>query len=149
MTHLHGAPASPRQAIFYGILCAVVGGIIAGVGLGFGLKTVAFVAQAHKATGMVVRLEVNRSMFYPVIAFTTDSGEQVVITNKQGTNPPTHKVEDRVEVLYLPDHPEQAQENSFVNLWLFPALPLGFGAFWLITGMVMIANGAWRLRNSS
>ncbi len=149
MTHLRGAPATPRQAIFYGLLCAVVGGIIAGVGVGYGLKAVVFVAGAHKATGMVVRLEQNHSMFYPVIAFTTESGEQVEITNKQGTNPPTHKVEDKVEVLYPPDHPEQAQENSFVNLWLFPALPLAFGAFWLITGMVMIANGAWRLINNT
>jgi hypothetical protein len=94
---------------------------------------VTFVAQAHKATGVVVRLEQTGSVFHPVIAFTTDSGQQVVITNKQGTNPPSHKVEDKVEVLYPPDHPEQAQENSFVNLWLFPALPLAFGGFWLIT----------------
>ena len=40
MTRLRGATATPRQAIFYGLLCALVGCVIAGVGLAFGFKTV-------------------------------------------------------------------------------------------------------------
>jgi hypothetical protein len=127
----------------------LVGGAIASVGLAYGLKAVAFVAQAQKVTGVVVRLEKTGTVFHPVIAFTTASGEQVVVTDKQGSNPPPHQVEDWVEVLYPSDHPQQAQENSFLNLWLLPALPLAFGAFWLITGAVMIADGARRLVNNS
>jgi Protein of unknown function (DUF3592) len=148
MTRLRGSRASPPQAIFYGVVCALAGVVFAGLGLFAGSQTLAFVLRARPATGTVIRLAQTGTVFHPVIDFTTAAGESVVITDTQGTNPPAHNLADQVEVLYLPDQPEHAQENSFLNLWLSPVLPLGFGAFWLITGGFMLVDGVTRLRKS-
>lgn len=49
----------------------------------------------------------------------------------------------------MPDHPELARENTFTGLWLNPALPLCFSAFFMITGLVFLADGLRRIGKKS
>jgi len=148
MPRMRGNQATPRQALFYGILILVAGLVFGGVALPFTLGTVSFVTQAQKTTGVVIRLAQENSTFHPVIAYTA-AGQSFVITDTQGSSPPAHQVNDKVEVLYLPSHPELGRENTFLALWLTPALPLAFAAFFLLTGIFVLVDGLRRLGQSS
>jgi hypothetical protein len=148
MSRMRGGRATPGQSLFYGTLILVAGLVFGVVALPYTLETVRFVAQAHKTTGTVVRLAQQNSTFHLVIAYTVN-GQSFVITDTQGSNPPFHQVNDSVEVLYRPDQPDHGQDNSFLNIWLTPALPLAFAGFFLLTGLVVLADGLRRIGKNS
>ncbi len=146
MTRLRGAPATPLQAVIIGVLCALFGLGLLGVAGYFGYQSVSFVVNARTASGVVVSLEKSGSVYRPVVVFTTSDGRQVTLTDTHGTNPPSQKVNDTVEVYYLPDRPQQARLNSFLELWAGPVLLGAFAAFWLITGIASLSYGLGRAR---
>jgi Protein of unknown function (DUF3592) len=61
------------------------------------------------------------------VQFTTQSGEQVVITSNKGSNRPLNRIRDRVTVLYDLNDPDKGVINSFSNLYM-PAFIIGFMA---------------------
>jgi Protein of unknown function (DUF3592) len=74
---------------------------------------------------------------HPVVRFTTAEGRTVEFVSASGSSPASHSVGDRVEVLYDPDDPQDAQLSGFFDLWLWPigfgVLAIGFGAFALFS----------------
>jgi hypothetical protein len=85
-------------------------------------------------------------VFRPVVTFTTADGRQVTFTEPNGSNPPSNKVGDTVQVIYPADAPEKAQVNSFLNFWFSPLALTAFGAFFLITGIAGLYSGIRRRR---
>ncbi|TPQ23747.1 DUF3592 domain-containing protein [Streptomyces sporangiiformans] len=123
-------------AIAFGALFLVVGLILAGV-------SVSFLADAESARGTVVALEWrndhdgasrkkrenDKPAAYPVVEFTSADGTPRTFRSSTGSNPPSYKEGERVEVLYRADSPEDARIKGFASLWL---LPLIFGGIGLV-----------------
>lgn len=133
----------------------VIGLVLAGV-------SVSFLANADRARGTVVSLEWrtghehsgvsrkprarDRPMAYPVVGFRSADGEARTFRDSTGSNPPSYRVGERVEVLYHADSPEDARINGFASLWL---LPLVFGGIGLVaagigTAVALAARGRSR-----
>ncbi|MCB9991114.1 MAG: DUF3592 domain-containing protein [Rhodospirillales bacterium] len=61
--------------------------------------------------------------YYPVVEYHTISGETARFEGKTGSNPPMHKVGNRVMVLYDPERPSKAIIDHGIMNWL-PSLGL-------------------------
>lgn len=128
-------------------LLLVVGLVCLAVAATTYLVTNRFVATAEQTTGTVTGLEERtstrrdadghtrrRTVFVPVVRFTTTDGEAVEFRGSNGSDPPAHDVGDTVTVAYDPDDPSGARIVGFADLYL---LPLIFGG----VGLVLTAAG--------
>ncbi|MFF4531582.1 DUF3592 domain-containing protein [Streptomyces sp. NPDC001407] len=127
-----GVPRGLNVAmIAIGALCLVIGLVFAGI-------SVAFLTNAERARGTVVALDWqedrdggsrqdNPPVAYPVVEFTSANGARTRFQDSAGSNPPSYKVGEQVEVLYRPDAPEDARIKGFLSLWLLPLLFGGIG----------------------
>jgi Protein of unknown function (DUF3592) len=101
------------------------------VAVGTFVKELRFVRGAERATGTVIDLSSSLSegsfTYYPIVRFTTAEGRTVEFQSPSGSSSPPD-VGDRVEVLYDPDNPRDAQLSGFFDIWLWPIVSgtLGF-----------------------
>lgn len=103
----------------------------------------AFVAGAAHATGTVVQLSLDRndngsSAYYPIVSFRTAGGDSVTVRSNVGSNPPSRRVGEPVDVLYDPADPQSARMSGFFQLhigsFVLGVLALvfgGIGGIWL------------------
>jgi hypothetical protein len=148
-------PRSTRSG-FRNPLAGIVGGpVVALIGLGiawFGwnvrAQTLEFIEASDRAEGTVVQVVSQartsngeqKTYFYPVIEFVTRDGESVRFQDSTGSNPPEYREGERVQVLYDPLTPESARIESFAGLWLMPTVLLGFGAVFVLFGVLGFFN---------
>ncbi|NTW69756.1 MAG: DUF3592 domain-containing protein [Chlorobiaceae bacterium] len=107
-------------------------------------STRSFMSQAIKTEGTVVRLAEswsggstvshNSSIYRPVVRFRDRNGLQHEFISSSGSNPPSYLEGEKVELLYLPDKPENAQINEFVSLWAGSIILGGLGTLFLFVG---------------
>lgn len=88
-------------------------GLLAGAGVVY-FNTSKFVAAARPAQGTVVALKSGA----PEVRFRAQDGREVQFTSSVSSKPPAYSVGEKVEVLYRPDRPEDAEVNSLMALWL-------------------------------
>ena len=92
-------------------------------------ETIAFVAHASHAKGVVVRLvqgeaRMHEPTFAPVIEFSTPDGRKLRFIGMGSSIHPTFLPDQFVDVLYEPANPEQARLNFEPVLW-GPSLAFG------------------------
>ncbi len=75
-----------------------------------------------------------RHYFLPIVSFTTNQGEHIVITSASGGRQPLAKGA-RVDVLYDLAEPHKAILATFRSLWLFPLITAIFGLPFLLFGI--------------
>lgn len=106
----------------------------------FGVKEIyqvsTFLARGEHAVGVII--EMNKgpgelSKYHPRVRFQTKEGKDIEFSPGNGSNPPMYEVNDRVRVVYNRDHPNYAVINSFVEVWLGPAIYTGLGFLLLIS----------------
>ena len=102
-----------------------------------------FSEKGVSTQGTVIDLVVNRSSdsrtYSPVVVFQNEAGKQIEFKSQVGSSSPDYSRGDKVEVLYLPESPEQAKINSFLALWGGPLIIGGLGSiFFLIGGGLII-----------
>lgn len=106
-------------------------------------RTQHFVQSASHAQGTVTQM-VERAghdsgtVYSPVYTFQDPEGKQHEIHSSGGNYPPAYKVGDTVPVLYQPDKPDNAKIDSFLEVWIFPAMFAGFGCIDLFVGLVLL-----------
>jgi hypothetical protein len=131
-------------------------------------STQTFLASAQKTEGTVIDLEESVSKttkngrtetsrtYVPVIKFQGPNGADVVFRSNTGSNPPSHAIDDKVEVLYSPSNPANAKLNGIFEIW-------GTGLILGLIGLVFASVGgaslalairnarvkAWLLKNGS
>ena len=115
------------KATLFGIIFGLIGvGMLIG-GYYTWSSTNAFLQTATKAQGEVVNVVRERSSdsdgrtsysYYPEIKFRTSTNEEVIFKSSSGSNPPSYRTGESVEVLYDPQNPPNASINSFMSLWL-------------------------------
>ena len=124
------------------ILFGIAGALLAGVGL-LAARTRAFLSRATEAHGEVVALEERRRirsprpLYFPVVVFTTPSGQRNRFTSPSGSADPDHAVGDAVTVLFDAERPDAACIRSFASLWLVPIVLGGFGLVFALLGILL------------
>jgi len=105
-----------------------------------------FLEQAASATGRVVDMHVKRSSdgssYYPVVEF-SPSGSFDVFTFRHdvGSNPPSYRRGEQVEILYLPNNPEEAIIDAGLFNWAAPLLVIFLGIIFTASGISIIKKG--------
>jgi hypothetical protein len=114
----------------------VFGGVFAGVGIWFYLRSAELTEVGIVTQGRVVGHESSTdedgTTYKPTFTFQTGAGISHTVTSMMGSNPRPYDVGDTVEVIYDPEHPSRAEINSFVRMWLFPLIFGGIGILILI-----------------
>ena len=118
----------------------IIGGLLllsAIVPLGIGIwtysSTTSFLEKAESTSGEVVEL-VERSgseggsLFTPRIRFEDHTGAVHEFTSSTASNPPQFHIDERVEVLYDPERPQDFRTTDWFSLWGGPVLGFGLAA---------------------
>lgn len=83
-----------------------------------------FLRSAVPAVGTVVALRETGggadSTWAPVVEFTNQVGVTFSVNSQMSSDPPTHRVGDRLAVLYPPNHPQSARMDHPAEFWLTP-----------------------------
>ncbi len=107
-------------------------------------NTSSFIGRAVEADGEVIDLDRSRSSssssttYRPVVAFTAATGKRVEFTSSVGSSPPSHRVGERVKVLYQPADPQSARLKSFFHLWFGFLIVFALGLVFAAIGLTMI-----------
>lgn len=107
-------------------------------------NTQSFLATAHVTNGTVIDLVSSRSnngtTYAPVVVFYTQDAKEIVFTSSSGSNPASFDINERVEVLYQPETPNDAKINSFFSLWGLCMIMgfLGFTFFAVGLGITLV-----------
>ncbi len=107
-------------------------------------NTSGFISRAVEADGEVIDLDRSRSSssssttYRPVVAFTTATGKRIEFTSSVGSSPPSHRVGERVKVLYQPGDPQSARIKSFFHLWFGFLIVFALGLVFAAIGLTMI-----------
>lgn len=108
-------------------------------------STSAFVAEATRAEGTVVELirsESSSSATYkPVVNFVSQKGEKIEFVSSVSSNPPSYSKGQKVEILYLPAEPQNAEINGLFSIWGSSIILGGMsGVFFLIgAGIILVS----------
>ncbi len=109
-----------------------------------------FIAESAKAEGKVTEVVRSRSSdsttYKPVVQFNAPNGELIEFMSDTGSNPPSHTVGEKVEVLYLPDNPHDAKINSFFTLWFGPLIVGVMGGIFFLVGLGIVLATANKSR---
>ncbi len=112
--------------------------------------TRSFLTRAQKVEAEVVKVDLKitehkesatKKVYHPYFRFKTFTGESITFRSPHGTNElPAYKVGDKVELLYLPEKPQDARVNNTFGLW-------GWTIISGVTGLVLtIVAGRARKR---
>lgn len=89
-----------------------------------------FLENAEKTQGEIIELVKQRKAYRPKIRFKTKTGEIVTIEKGNFTTDTTKiPVGKKIDLLYFPPNPEDAQIDDFWAIWFIPI-------FFLISGIV-------------
>tara|TARA_B100001093_G_scaffold498878_1_gene547510 strand:- start:142 stop:810 length:669 start_codon:yes stop_codon:yes gene_type:complete len=80
-----------------------------------------FKNSAIETSGTVVTLRESISdgstYYYPDFKFVDQKGIERFIHSSTGSNPPSYRIGDEIEVLYMQEDPNGAKENSFFSIY--------------------------------
>ena len=123
--------------------------IIAGLGTVFGSflsfnHTQEFIKTASTVEGTVIEIRQKISKksitYFPVFKYQTHQGKIVHIESSVGTNPPNYGVGAKVNVIYDPNDPNQAEINSFWSVWLLTVVFGALGSLFTGIGLLLHLN---------
>ncbi|MDP2563653.1 DUF3592 domain-containing protein [Pseudoalteromonas marina] len=117
--------------LLLGVLAVIVGIFVT-------TNTIEFTQQAINTKGKVSSLVVIDTKIYPEVAFSSSSNETHKFISNSGCKPACYKKGESVNVLYLPNQPNQAQLNSFVSLWVPTLLTCGKGSIFIVFSLLQI-----------
>ena len=97
------------------------------------------IAHGEHARGTVTGFRISRSSYYyPVVAFKTAEGTQIQFVENNGSSSPAFVKGQQVEVIYLPENPNNAKINTFFDLWALPLFLAMFGTIFSAVGFAVI-----------
>lgn len=119
-----------------------------GIALFSFIHTQNFVKAAASTEGVVLELKPVESSstnsggytYAPVVKFKTPDGKNIHFKSSTSSNPPEFSVGQTVPVLYNRSNPQEAQVDSFVQLWLLPTVFGGFGIIFMGVGATLIVS---------
>ena len=108
-----------------------------------------FIAHGEHARGTVTGFRRSRSSYYyPVVAFKTAEGTQIEFVENNGSSSPAFVKGQQVEVIYMPENPNNAKINTFSDLWALPLFLAIFGTIFSLVGFAVIFV-PWKTRHTA
>ena len=101
--------------------------------------TQSFVHSASRTQGTVTKLVLSGKFYFPVYTFKDARGVKHSVQSLSGSKPAAYKIGDLVGVLYQPDEPDNAEIDTFLDVWIWPLALAGFGALVLLFGFAGLA----------
>jgi hypothetical protein len=132
------------------LAAVITGGFMVLMAVGFFAGSVytyfharSFLQTAVKAEGTVVKLveepgSGHGPSYFPVFKFTDSQGWEQQANSKVGSNPPSYKVGDKVNLLYDPNDPTSAVTDTFWGVWIWPVALCGAGVFDLVFAFLFV-----------
>jgi hypothetical protein len=120
-------------------LFAVLGAVLIVIAVWVQAGEQRFIRSAERTTGTVTDLvrdsdSDGSTVYYPVIAFRTSAGADVTFRSNTGSNPPSYRVGESVEVLYDPADPQRARTSGYFALHIGSFVLTVLGAVWGLIG---------------
>jgi hypothetical protein len=108
-----------------------------------GMERANFLETALKTDGKVIELIESRSddsyVYYPRVEFSLTGTDRVIsFRHESGSNPPSYKVGEKVQVLYDPENPHDAIIDGGLMNWLATGLVAGFGILFTFAGITSV-----------
>lgn len=128
-----------NTAKFVGPVFAVVGLGIVGLGIYLAMERNNFLQQAIPAVGTVIDFYESRSddgyTYYPIVEY-SPKGSFAAITFRHdiGSNPPSYRTGETVNVLHLPDNPNDAIIDKGIFNWTTSIFVTLFGSLFALVG---------------
>jgi len=97
-----------------------------------------FIQSSVVAQGVVIGIAENDRVYYPSVRFETADHQFIQFRSNTGSNPPSHAVGDKVEVLYKADSPEKAKIKTFFALWFPTMIVGGIGVMFLFVSLIIM-----------
>ena len=72
--------------------------------------------------------------YAPVVEFITDAGETITYISSSSSNPPSYDTGESISIYYLPDSPQRAKIDGFMDLWFGTVILAGFGSLFFLIG---------------
>lgn len=142
-THVKSS-GKPGGGLIVAVVFLLIGGIFSAVGGGFAVKSIRFQREGLRAPGTVVRLQsAGKGNTKPVVKYVVD-GKSYETIGTLASKPAAFDVGEKVDVFYMPDNPEHAQINGFVERWLFPTIFGGIGALLFVIGLFIVLGAIVR-----
>lgn len=124
---------------------SLIGATFFGIALFSFIHTQNFIKTAASSEGVVLELKTVESSlrksrgftYAPVVKFKTPDGKDIQFQSSTSSNPPEFSVGQTVPVLYNRSNPQEAQVDSFVQLWLLPTVFGGFGIIFMVVGATL------------
>lgn len=123
--------------LFY--IFAIIGVIIFIVALFVIKSELHLVRNGIETTGVVIDQSMSqssneRSVYHPIIQFTTNDNRKITFRSLEGSNPPRFHLGENISVIYLQNDPQRATINNFLGLY-------GAGTILGIFGLVFASTG--------
>ena len=131
-----------RAWLVCGILALLTGGA-------FAIYQSAWLYRSASARGTIVALvpftdpEQTGTTYTPRFRFTDTAGHSHVLMSTYRTSPPEFTVGEHVPVLFLPGNPSSARLDRFWDLWLVPVVCAALGAFFTVSGYLLLRLEQW------
>ena len=108
-----------------GVCILIVEIVPVGLGLWLYKSTSAFLGRAASTQGTVVEIRPSGdegTTYHTVFEYKDQSGATHRKVSTLASNPPSHSVGEKVEVLYVPGEPSDGRIKDFMSLWFGPVL---------------------------
>jgi hypothetical protein len=133
-----------------GPIFTLVGLGVVGLGIYLGIERYHFLEEAVPVSGVVVGLDERSSddgyTYYPIVEFSPrGSFEAITFTHDTGSNPPSYRRGEKVDVLHLPDNPNDAIIDKGIFNW---AASIFVGLFGLLFASAGVAASISAFRRS-
>ncbi|MCB9109632.1 MAG: DUF3592 domain-containing protein [Anaerolineales bacterium] len=121
----HKSNKPPRRKLGLAFVLLPLSAIVtAAIGVWYTYTSFVFYTTGERVQATVVRLEESYSSdtgatYSPVYSYTVD-GQNYEYESINSSDPPTRRVGETATLLYDPENPAKARENSFWELWLLP-----------------------------
>ncbi len=132
---------------YVGPVFTVVGLLAIALAIYLGLERADFLETALTADGEVIKLNERRSddsyVYYPVVEFKLPGSYDVLsFEHDAGSNPPSYRVGEQVQVLYDPRNPQNAIIDAGLFNWFAPGIASIMGLIFASVGISSIKQ--WR-----
>jgi len=131
-----------------GLIFFLIGLVLLVAGLLSYNFTQKFITNSEVTTGTVIDLVRGTSdsdnsgtvtyIYYPVVQFKTNNGSVIEFKSSVGSNPPSARKGDQVQVRYPEQDPYKARIDSFMQLWFVSIIVGGLGVVFAGIGRMML-----------
>jgi len=102
-----------------------------------------FLQSATRTQGTVKKFldrpdRYTNKIYYPVYAYQDGQGNEYETYSSASSYPIAYQIGDKVTMLYLPAHPNDATPDTFLEIWLWPILVACFGFLKLVGGLSIL-----------